>query len=106
MHLAILPELDVLDEGPSNHAPRGRQPMTLLRKRGLRVTPDTGMKASRTIDGHWVAWIEQDGTPVTGESGQPRLFEGSSRYQAQCRAYQWYCPGATFVEQFRNLVSS
>lgn len=80
--------------------------MPSLRKKGLRLTSEAGLKTSRTPDGQWVAWIEQDGSPVTCESGKPRLFEGSTRYQAQCSAFRWYCPENTLIEQFRGLRNS
>lgn len=78
--------------------------MPSLRKRGLSLTPEAGLKTSRTPDGQWVAWIERDGSPITCESGKPRLFEGCTRYQAQCSAYRWYCPERTFGQRVRELL--
>lgn len=80
--------------------------MSLLNKKGLNLTPKAGLKASRSLDGRWIAWIEQDGLPLTEESGRTRTFEGSSCYQAQCRAYQWYFPETSFAQQFHQLISS
>lgn len=78
--------------------------MPSLRKRGLSLTPEAGLKTSRTPDGQWVAWIERDGAPITCEAGKPRLFEGSTRYQAQCNAFRWYCPEKAFTKQFNSLL--
>ena len=80
--------------------------MPSLRKRGLSLTPEAGLKTSRQPDGRWVAWIERDGTPITcEESGKPRIFEGSTRYQAQCSAYRWYCPESSFTVQVKGLLN-
>lgn len=81
--------------------------MPSLRKKGLSLTAEAGLKTSRTPDGHWVAWIERDGEPITCEnSGKPRLFEGSTRYQAQCSAFRWFCPEQAFTQQVRGLLNS
>lgn len=63
-----------------------------LRKSGLRVSPKASLKASQTRDGQWVVWLEFKGLPITDDTGLPRLFEGPTRYQAQCAAYRWYFP--------------
>lgn len=80
--------------------------MPSLRKKGLSLTPEAGLKASRTPEGFWVAWIERDGTPITCESGKPRLFEGSTRYQAQCSAFRWYCPENSFAQRMSRLLNA
>lgn len=80
--------------------------MLSLRKKGLSLTPEAGLKTSRTPDGLWVAWIERDGTPITCEFGKPRLFEGCTRYQAQCSAFRWFCPEQAFTQQFRDVIRS
>ncbi len=64
--------------------------MLQLRKCGLRLTTQASMKASQTPEGSWLVWLELDGRPLTDEIGQPRVFEGPTRYQAQCKAYRWY----------------
>jgi len=64
--------------------------MLQLRKCGLRLTTQASMKASQTPDGSWLVWLELDGRPLTDETGRPRVFEGPTRYQAQCKAYRWY----------------
>ncbi|MFA5508053.1 MAG: hypothetical protein WC314_10345 [Vulcanimicrobiota bacterium] len=64
--------------------------MLQLRKCGLRLTSQASMKASQTLDGNWVVWLELGGKPLTDEVGKPRLFEAPTRYQAQCKAYRWY----------------
>lgn len=69
--------------------------MLELRKKGLKLSPKTALKASQTKDGLWVAWLEVKGTPISDNGGKPRLFEGHTRYQAQCAAYRWYFPDAT-----------
>lgn len=70
--------------------------MLSLCKKGLRLGSEAGLKTSRTQDGQWVAWIELDGQPLTGDTGKPKLFEGPTRYQAQCRAFRWYSPESIF----------
>lgn len=72
------------------------QTLLTLRQSGLSLGSRVGLKTSRTQDGQWVAWIEFDGEPLVAESGKPRLFEGPTRYQAQCRAFRWYSPEKTF----------
>lgn len=72
--------------------------MLQLRKAGLRLDSQVALKASQTQDGSWLVWLEIEGAPLTDERGKPKLFEGHTRYQAQCKAYQWYSadPGLTF----------
>lgn len=69
--------------------------MIQLRKAGLQVSSKASLKASQTKDGQWVVWMELRGEPVTDEAGRPRLFEGPTRYQAQCAAYRWFFPDAS-----------
>lgn len=69
--------------------------MLQLRKSGLRVSGKANLKASETKDGKWVAWMELQGIPVSNDSGRPLLFEGSTRYQAQCAAYRHFFPEAS-----------
>lgn len=64
--------------------------MLQVRKAGLKLTSQASMKASQTPDGNWVVWLELNGSPLTDDQGKPKLFEGPTRYQAQCRAYKWY----------------
>lgn len=64
--------------------------MLQLRKSGLKLSSDAMLKASQTPEGKWVVWLEMDGSPLVNELGKPRLFEGHTRYQAQCKAYKWY----------------
>jgi hypothetical protein len=66
--------------------------MLQLRKTGLKLCEKSTLKASETKDGRWVAWLEVQGIPLNDEIGKPRLFEGHTRYQAQCAAYRWYFP--------------
>lgn len=65
---------------------------------------EASLKTQRTPDGRWVAWIERNGQPLTCEAGRPRLFEGPTCYQAQCRAYRWLSPEKSFLEQIRRLT--
>lgn len=68
--------------------------MFKLRKSGLRVSGKARLRASQTSQGKWVAWLEVQGEPVGSEGGKPKLFEGHTRYQAQCKAYRWYFPNS------------
>lgn len=63
--------------------------MPPIRKRGLEVAPGITLRSSESPDGRWVAWIEKNGKPVEVEENKPRLFEGPTCYQAQCRAMKW-----------------
>lgn len=60
-----------------------------LRKMGLELAPGVMLRTSEQPGGGWVAWIEQDNAPLEITSGSPRLFEGATRYQAQCEAMRW-----------------
>jgi len=62
-----------------------------LRKRGLSVSGSQNLeiKASQTKEGTWLAWLELDGEPLLDQNSKPRLFEGFTRYQAQCAAHRW-----------------
>lgn len=64
--------------------------MLQVRKCGLKLTSQATMKASQTPCGEWVVWLELDGVPLADDAGKPKLFEGHTRYQAQCKAYKWY----------------
>jgi hypothetical protein len=64
--------------------------MIQVRKAGLKLTSQAAMKASQTPDGNWLVWLEQEGKPLNDDLGKPKLFEGPTRYQAQCKAYKWY----------------
>ena len=68
--------------------------MLKLRQTGLRLSSQAALKTSQTPDGIWVAWLEVGEVPLKDKHGKPRLFEGHSRYQAQCAAYRWYYPEA------------
>ncbi|MCE7869535.1 hypothetical protein DYH09_04055 [bacterium CPR1] len=56
---------------------------------GLEVAPGLTLRTREQLDGGWLAWIEQGGVPLEETSGKPRLFAGSSCYQAQCEASRW-----------------
>ena len=72
------------------------QEVLQLRKAGLELTSQTKLRASETNNGNWVAWVEVSGVPVNDKkSGKPLLFEGPTRYQAQCAAYRWLNPEAS-----------
>ncbi len=81
--------------------------MLQLRKAGLKLSSKVVVKASQTLHSSWVAWLEVRNTPLKDESGKPRLFEGHTRYQAQCAAYRWYFPNSSEVpsspEETRRL---
>jgi hypothetical protein len=63
--------------------------MGLIRKRGFELERGVSLLLSRTSNGGWSAWIEYLHEPLRDSDGNPRLFEGSSAYQAQCAAIQW-----------------
>lgn len=71
--------------------------MLKIRKAGLKLTSQASMKASQTRDGNWVVWLELEGSPLTDDLGKPKLFEGPTRYQAQCKAYKWYSMEPVFT---------
>jgi hypothetical protein len=73
--------------------------MIQVRKAGLKLTSQAAMKASQTPDGSWVVWLELKGAPLTDNLGKPKLFEGPTRYQAQCKAYKWYSLEPVFASE-------
>lgn len=56
---------------------------------GLAVAPGLLLLTREQPDGTWLAWIEQDGTPVLDSEGRPQAFSGTSCYRAQCEAARW-----------------
>ena len=69
-----------------------------LRKMGLELAGGVMLRTSEQPDGGWAAWIEIDGDPLEITSGSPRLFEGATRYQAQCEAMRWIRSDSTCAE--------
>ena len=69
-----------------------------LRKMGLELAPGVMLRTSEQPCGGWVAWIEQDNSPLEITAGTPRLFEGATRYQAQCEAMRWIRGDASCAE--------
>lgn len=59
-----------------------------LRRKGFEVGPGVVLVARRAPEGHWAVWAEFEGCPI-GPEGHPRLFEGATRFQAQCDAIRW-----------------
>ncbi|GMU56156.1 MAG: hypothetical protein AMXMBFR33_53020 [Candidatus Xenobia bacterium] len=65
------------------------------------------LRTREQLDGSWLAWIEQRGVPLEGASGKPRLFTGSTCYQAQCEASRWLrSHGLTLAPQCGQRASS
>ena len=69
-----------------------------LRKMGLELAAGVMLRTSEQPGGSWVAWIEQDGAPLEITAESPRLFEGATRYQAQCEAMRWIRADSSCVD--------
>ena len=62
--------------------------MTGNRQKGFEVGPNQVLYTSRSKDGMWSAWVE-DEAPVSPCDQTLKVFEGGSADQAQIKAIRW-----------------
>ena len=62
--------------------------MTGQRRKGFEVAPNQALYTTRSQDGQWSAWLE-DEAPSSPCGETIKVFVGDSAFQAQVKAIRW-----------------